>query len=357
MAEHGQFSPGARFIITLAAFVIVVMGIRQAESILSMLFLSAFFTILCTPPYVYLQRKGVPGWASLILVIIGVTLLQIAVVSVVVSSVADFKSQLPAYQERLQAVTRSLIDWLQAHGVPVSVSVMTSSFNPGAVLKSVVNMLGGLGALLSNTFLIILTVIFMLVEASTFPDKLHRAFEGRVDFGPMDTFIDRVKKYMSIKTLVSLATGVLILAWNAVLGVDYALLFGMLAFLLNFIPNIGSIIAAVPAVLLALIQLGPGHALAVAAGYVVVNVVMGNMVEPRYLGRGLGLSTLVVFLSLVFWGALLGPAGMLLSVPLTMMLKMALETSEDTRWLAVLLEPEHGSPAAGQSPDKDGEPG
>ncbi|RMF16848.1 MAG: AI-2E family transporter [Gammaproteobacteria bacterium] len=347
MSQQGTFSPASRVLITLAAFVIVITGIKQAESIISMVFLSAFFTILCTPPFVYLQRKGVPGWLSLILVIVGITLLQLVVVSVFVSSVADFKSQLPFYQQRLQGMTQGLFDWLQARGLPVSASVLTSYFNPGAVLKSVVNMLGGLGALLSNAFLIVLTVIFMLVEAASFPDKLHRAFEGRLDFGPLDGFIDRVKQYMSIKTLVSLATGLLVLIWNWGWGLDYAPLFGLLAFLLNFIPNIGSIIAAVPAVLLALVQLGPGHALVIAAGYLGVNIFMGNMIEPRYMGRGLGLSTLVVFLSLVFWGALLGPAGMLLSVPLTMMMKMALETSDDTRWLAVLLGPEHGPPATG----------
>lgn len=123
-------------------------------------------------------------------------------------------------------------------------------------------------------------------------------------------------------------------------GIDYALLWGVLAFLLNFVPNIGSIIAAVPAVLLALIQLGPFSALMTAMGYLIANMVMGNIIEPRYMGKGLGLSTLVVFLSLVFWGWVLGPVGMLLSVPLTMLMKIALESSDETRWLAILMGPD-----------------
>jgi predicted PurR-regulated permease PerM len=124
-----------------------------------------------------------------------------------------------------------------------------------------------------------------------------------------------------------------------VIGVDFPILWGLLAFLLNYVPTIGSIIAAVPAVLLALIQLGPASALAVTGCYVAINIGMGNVIEPRYMGRGLGLSTLVVFLSLVVWGWLLGPVGMFLSVPLTMTAKMALEANPSTTWIAYLLGP------------------
>jgi predicted PurR-regulated permease PerM len=150
-------------------------------------------------------------------------------------------------------------------------------------------------------------------------------------------FLLSVKNYLAIKSVVSLATGVVIGLWLYILGVDHFLLWGVTAFLLNFIPNIGSIIAAIPAVLLAFVQLGPGVAGMTALGYIVTNTVMGNIVEPRFMGRGLGLSTLVVFLSLVFWGWLLGTVGMLLSVPLTMIVKIGLESSESTRWLALLL--------------------
>ena len=142
---------------------------------------------------------------------------------------------------------------------------------------------------------------------------------------------------MAIKTLTSLATGIFVGIWLAILGIDYPVLWGLVAFLLNYVPNIGSIIAAIPAVLLSFIQIDMFHALFAALGYVIVNIVIGSVIEPRVMGRGMGLSTLVVFLSLVFWGWVLGPVGMLLSVPLTMILKIALEHNEDTRWIAVLL--------------------
>ena len=130
-----------------------------------------------------------------------------------------------------------------------------------------------------------------------------------------------------------------------IIGVDFPALWGLLAFLLNYVPTIGSLIAAAPPVLLALVQLGAWHAAAVAAVFAVTNVGFGNVVEPRFMGRGLGLSTLVVFLSLVFWGFLLGPVGMLLSVPLTMTAKIALEANPGTTWLALLLGPATAVPA------------
>jgi predicted PurR-regulated permease PerM len=142
---------------------------------------------------------------------------------------------------------------------------------------------------------------------------------------------------MAIKTSISLATGILVGSLLSVVGLDYFLLWGLLAFLLNYIPTIGSFIAAVPAILLAIVQLGFGDAMVIAAGYLVINTLMGNIIEPRFMGKGLGLSTLVVFFSLIFWGFILGPVGMLLSVPLTMTIKFAAEGSEDTRWISILL--------------------
>jgi len=153
-----------------------------------------------------------------------------------------------------------------------------------------------------------------------------------------------VQRYMAIKTWMSLMTGCVVALWLYIIGVDYPLLWGLLAFLLNYVPNIGSIIAAVPAVLLALIQLGGGSAILAGAGYLVVNMAIGNFLEPRVMGKGLGLSTLVVFISLVFWGWVFGPVGMLLSVPLTMTIKIALDSNEETRWASVLLGSETGPP-------------
>ncbi len=170
------------------------------------------------------------------------------------------------------------------------------------------------------------------------PNKMRAALpDADTSLASFEKFFTGVRQYLAIKTLVSIATGLIVTAGLMLLGLDYAPLWGMIAFLLNYVPNIGSIIAAVPAILLAIIQLGPFSALLVAVLYLAVNLIMGSAVEPRMMGKRLGLSTLVIFISLVFWGWVLGPVGMLLSVPLTMIVKIALEVNESTRWMAILL--------------------
>ena len=212
-------------------------------------------------------------------------------------------------------------------------------------MRLVAKMLSGLGGVLTNSFLILLTVIFILLEASSFPRKVRAAFgDPKNSLSQFSKITEAVNNYLAIKTLVSLGTGVVVTIWVGLLGIDFPVVWGLLAFLLNFIPNLGSIISAVPPVLLGYIQFGIGRALIVAAGYAVVNVVFGNWVEPKLMGRKLGLSTLVVFLSLVFWGWVWGPAGMLLSVPMTMVVKIALESHPSTKWISILLDSESSIP-------------
>jgi predicted PurR-regulated permease PerM len=161
--------------------------------------------------------------------------------------------------------------------------------------------------------------------------------ESKLTSDKLHDITEKINHYMVIKTYISLGTGILVTTWLTILKVDYAILWGILAFMFNFVPNVGSIIAAIPAVLLAVVQWGPGTALLAAGGYILINVGIGNFVEPRLMGSKLGLSPLVVFLSLVFWFWVLGPVGMLLSVPLTMTMKIALSSSEETAWISTLL--------------------
>ena len=191
---------------------------------------------------------------------------------------------------------------------------------------------------MTNAFMILLTTVFILAEEVGFSDKFRHAYrDSEKTLVAIGRFTKSVNQYIAIKSALSLLTGFLIFIWLLILDVDYPVLWALMAFLLNYVPTLGSILAAIPAVLLALVQLGPFSALLVGLGYFAVNVVVGNVLEPRITGKGLGLSALVVFLSLVFWGWVLGPVGMLLSVPLTMTVKIALESFEETHWLGVML--------------------
>jgi len=187
-------------------------------------------------------------------------------------------------------------------------------------------------------FVVLIFVFLILFEGLILPSKIQ-SLPNVTDemWTSLSTIVDNVRRYTVIKTWMSLLTGVLVAGWLYLLDVDFPLLFGLLAFLLNYIPNIGSTVAAVPGVVLALIQFGPVKAAFCAVGYSIINIAVSNGIEPRFMGERLGLSPLIVMVSMVFWGWLLGPVGMLLSVPLTMILKIALEGVEELRWIAVLM--------------------
>jgi predicted PurR-regulated permease PerM len=338
VVEQHEFSRTARGILTLAALVIIVAGMREAASLLLPFLVSAFLALICAAPLFWLKGKGVPSVVAVLLVVL-VLLSLISLVGVLVgTSLNDFYRALPTYQESFGRKSVEFQDWMGRQGVELPSGILSDILSPGSVMRFAASLLSSLGGLITNAFVILLTVVFMLLEASSFPIKLRTVLtDPGSSLVHFSTIAANVNRYIALKTLVSLTTGFVAWIWLAILGVDFAILWGLLTFILNYIPNIGSIIAAIPPTLLALIQFGPGTALLVLIGYVVINAVLGSILEPRLMGYGLDLSTLVVFISLVAWQWVLGPVGMLLSVPLTMTLKIALESHEDTRWVGLLL--------------------
>ncbi len=334
-------SSATRFLLISAAFVIVIAGVKTASAIIIPVLLSGFIAVISAPAFFWLNSKKIPTVISLFIVMAVVVIVGLLLASLIGSSIDDFLKSLPLYQSRIDTIFQSGFIWLAKVGIDLSAVNVTEYFDPAIAMKYVAKILSEFGNVLTNGFLILLAVIFILLESSSFNSKIKTAFGDKANTQfHVDKFLESLKKYMAIKAAVSLLTGIIIAVFLWILGVKYPLLWGLLAFLLNFIPNLGSILAAIPAVLMALIQIGSGAALSVAIAYVVVNIVVGNVVEPKFMGRGVGLSTLVVFLSLVFWGWILGPVGMLLSVPLTMTLKIALESNNESKWLAILLGPE-----------------
>jgi predicted PurR-regulated permease PerM len=336
-----------KIILSGAGLVVVIAGLKAAQDLLVPFLMAVFITVILGPLLSWLKGKKVPTWTALVLIVAGICVLGLLTGALLGASINDFSRSLPQYQEKIQAHFSGLTALLGRFGLNIPERQILQYVDPGAAMNLAGLLLTSLGALLSNTFLILLTVVFILLEAASFPAKLHSAFGSCTELlRYLEVVIGKINRYMVIKTWVSLATGLLLAAWLALLGVDYPLLWGLLAFIFNYVPNIGSFIAAVPPLLLALVQLGGGSALLVAAGYVAVNMVLGNFLEPRLMGQRLGLSTLVVFLSLVFWGWVLGPVGMLLSVPLTMAAVIGLSSSPQTAWLGVLLSSSPMKPGA-----------
>ena len=331
-----------------AALVVLIAGLRAAQSILVPLLLAIFIAVLCLPLLSWLTRKRVPAGIAVVLVIAVAVAALAAVAAVVGSSITDFSARIPFYEQRFRTLATDLHVWLAAQGMPVSLQQAYDAADPGALMGLVSGALSAFASALSNLFLVLLVVIFILAEAAGMRRKLVAALETRADakgdattsrVERLDEVVSNIQRYLAFKTVISLGTAVCVGLWCWLLGVDFPFLWGLVAFLLNYVPNIGSLLAALPPVLLAMVQFGLGRALAVAGGFVVVNVLFGNLVEPLVMGRKLGLSSLVVFLSLIIWGFVWGPVGMLLSVPLTVIVRIGLEANPDTRWIAVLMGP------------------
>lgn len=335
-----QSSSGFRTLLGLAAFVVVVAGMKAAGPLLVTLLLSGFVAILCAPSFILMQHYRVPSWLAIVILMAFLVLLQIGFLSIATKTISDFSNDLPVYQEKVQVLFSEVVEKMNSLGLPVSSEALKDRFDPSMGFELAASTLSGIGSIASNLFIILLAVLFILLEGSSFPHKLKHAFGGEGAAKEAGRFMDTIKVYMGIKTAVSLTTGILVFCLLKFIGVDYAFIWALTAFLFNFVPSIGSVIAAVPAVLLTMIQLGIPESLIVAGGYAAINIVLGNIVEPRLMGKGMGLSPFIVFLSLVFWGWVLGPVGMLLSVPLTVFFKIAMDTNDDTRWISVLLGPD-----------------
>ena len=333
-------------LLVLASLTVVIAGLKAASSIVVPLLMAIFLAIISAAMLQWLQRRGLPLWAAMTLVLLLLASTLVTLGSLIGASINQFSSALPRYEAQLNSLITQATAWLGGLGINLPAGGVTELFDPAGAAKLLGRLLSGFGGLLANSMLIILTVLFLIVESTSLPEKL-RSISRNPDkaLGDLAAFMASVNHYLVIKAVMSLITGLAIALYLVILGVDFAIIWGSLAFFMNFVPYIGSIIAAIPAVTLALLDAGPVIALSVAAGFVVVNIVVGNVLEPRYMGKGLGLSTLVVFLSLLFWGWIFGPVGMFLSTPLTMIVKIALENDPRSRWISVLL--------SAQAPDRN----
>ena len=326
-------------LISVAAVIVIVYGMQAAKVLLVPFLLAVFLALISVRPMLWLQQRKVPSVAAALLIVTAMMLLLAVVGGVIGTSIADFTAALPTYQARLDSIVQGTVNFIAGYlGDDRSLTDVGALIDPGWAMGLAANILNALRDVLTNTFLILFTMVFILLEASSLGVKVQAAFGRSAEsFERPRQFLHNLGRYMGIKTVVSIATGLSasLLTWW--IGLDFPLLWGMLAFLFNYVPAIGSIIAAVPAILMALVQLGIGEAGSTAIGFLAINVLFGNVIEPRLMGYGVGISPLIVFTGLVLWGWIFGPVGMLLSVPLTMTTKMALEADERTRWLAILI--------------------
>jgi len=329
---------GLKIVIMLGMLVIVLAGIRFAAEIIVPFILALFIAVVLNPLVQRMVRLRIPRVLAISLLIGLIILGMVLLLAYLGTSLNELARTLPLYRATLLAPLQQLEPWLQRIGIDVSVQELQKFIDPNAAMTLVTGLLTQLSNAMTSIFLLLLTVVFMLFEVPQLPAKFQQLMARPVEgMGAIQRALDSVTRYLVLKTAISLVTGLVVWGMLSLLEVRFAFVWALMAFALNYIPNIGSVLAAIPPIIQVLAFGGFYDALILLVGYLLVNLVFGNILEPRMMGRGLGLSTLVVFLSLIFWGWLLGPVGMLLSVPLTIIVKIALEQTAGGQSIAVLL--------------------
>jgi AI-2 transport protein TqsA len=331
--------PGARFLLVLASLVICIAGLKAAAPILVPVALAIFIAIVSMPVMFQLRLRRVPAPLAILLTVLTDVLVFGLLILLGVNSLGDLTQRVPVYRAEVRERVDEWALWLAQRGLPEMEYLRQNFFDPGSIFDFVGGTLQWAAETLGLAFIVTIIGVFVLAEATVFPYKFQAIFgQSRTSRTGISKTIQEVQAYLGIKTIMSLITGLLsgIVCWAV--GVDFPVLMGLLAFVLNFIPTIGSIIGAIPPMVLAVILYGWPQAITVAAGYLLIHALIGNLLEPHIMGRRMGLSTLIIVMSLLFWGWVWGAVGALLSVPLTMVLKIALENTPDLRWIAVLLD-------------------
>ncbi len=332
-------SLAVRFMVICIGCVALVGGMYAIASILNPIFIAVLFAVLFDIPRAWLIRRGMSTGMALLITILITLLIAILFLILMGNTLLGLSATIPAYQQQIQTNLEKLGAMLTPYGIrgdQLKTLGQTNQTNP---LNVITYVLSGVVSIFSGIILIMVYAIFLLIEVSGFPNKLNQAFD------PSDAayrYINKVTKnlrsFLVVQTKVSLITGVGVFIALKLLGVEFALLWAFVAFLMNFIPYIGSILAAVPAVIVAFIQFGPtATVLLVIAAYLLVNFVVNYAIYPRMMGQGVDLSMFIVLASMIFWGWVLGPIGLILAVPITSVIKISLESYSGSRWLGVML--------------------
>jgi predicted PurR-regulated permease PerM len=336
--KYLSYIGGVRFWLIAACVIVVITGLKAASFFVNIILLAIMVTSVCLPFLGWLKKKGVPETLAIIVVIITLIVVSGLMGTIIGSSISNFIDKIPFYEQKFFTLWNTTNNWLLDNGIIEEGTTLSDEFNPGNLFAMLGSFFAGFGNVLAALLLVLILFIFMIFESTTYgkklrlisPDSLLRSDEIRL----------RLTKYFGIKFMTSFVTGLSVTIALLILGIDFPVLWGFLAFILNFIPSIGSFIAAIPGVLLALVQLGPFGGLITAIIYFVINTLIGNIVEPQLMGKNLGISPLIVFIAMIFWGYVLGAVGMLIATPLMIVIKIIFDSRPVTRDMGILLADE-----------------
>ncbi|MEU8240265.1 AI-2E family transporter [Actinoplanes missouriensis] len=326
-----------------ACLVVVVGGMRGVADLIGPVFLALMLTVTVSPITGWLRRHGAPVWVAVLAMIVAVNTILIALGAALAVSIAQLIDLMPQYASQFADLRASLVSGLSGLGISTEqLQKAVAGADPSSVVKVIESLLGGLAGTLSSTLFLLACLLFMCLDAVSFPDRLQATMAERPQVvTAFRSFSTGTRRYLWVSTVFGLIVAVIDALALWALGVPLPLLWGLLSFITNYIPNIGFVIGLVPPALLGLLQGGPELMLTVIALYCVINFVIQSVIQPKIVGNAVGLSATVSFLSLIFWAWVLGGLGALLAIPLTLLAKgLLVDIDPDTRWVNVLLSSE-----------------
>src|SRR5215218_2050841 len=336
-----------RVVLLLATLVIVFGGMRLAAPILDPIFFAVVLALLFSPIYAWVRRRGVPTPLALVIMLVGLAVLFLGLAGILGVSIARFSGEIGSYTGKLSGQLNEIQNLTE--GLGVSKAELHKALSPSALTGAIGAVLSGVADFLSNLFLILIIVLFLLAEGPAMMNRLRASTgENHPQVARLTVFGHSVVRQLGLRAIVNLFTAAGVTILLLVLRVDFPLMWGILAFFLSFIPWIGLPLAVAPAVVLAFAEHGPTSALLVIAGVTVINILAENALSPMLMGRGLSLSPTILFLGFIFWAWLLGGPGAFLAAPLTIFLVLMLDTFPETRWIASVMgagPPDPDSPA------------
>lgn len=342
---------GARALLTVASLFVVIAGLRVAAPFLVPIAVAFFLAVLSYPMMNWLMRKRVPHMVALLLTAGSIVIVIGLVAWAGYGLLKNFAMEMPGYLTRLKIYVEDTASWMEVRGGVDGAVKAVAQFNLQSLIDLATNQdvmkelasyagatFGTLAIFLASLIAVLVLLMFILMEAPGSHSRVELVrMAGGPDFSLLLNSATDIQKYLGVKTLISLATGLAAFLWCLLFGLKYPLLWGILAFLLNYIPAVGSTAAAIPAIIEGLVTNGPGCAIGVSIGYGIINFSLDNFLQPMLMGRRFGISGLVIVLSVIFWGWLWGPIGMFLAVPLTMMIKVLMENTQEFRWVSAAM--------------------
>ncbi|MBL1075959.1 AI-2E family transporter [Nocardia sp. 2] len=331
---------GLIVLLAAAAGVVAIAGMKLSAGMLGPIFLALMLTVAVQPIQSWAQRRGLPPWLGMVGAVIAVVVIIFGIVGMLAVSIAQLATILPGYADKLQDLLAGVRDLLKQFGVGGKpIQEMLSNIDMGKLVSLLETLLSGTLGVFSNLLFILALVLFMAVDGMTIGRKLEIISSVRPDIGyALTTFAEGTRKYLVVSTVFGFIVAVLDGGALWLMGIQLPVLWALLSFITNYIPNVGFVIGLVPPALLALLSEGPRAMLWVIVVYSVLNFVIQSIIQPKFVGDAVGLNVTITFLSLVFWTWILGALGAILAVPLTLLLKaMLLDIDPATRWVNVLI--------------------